>query len=157
MPPLKAVDAGKVKPLSDEDRRTIIRWIDLGCPIDFDYDPASPESRGEGWMVDDNRPILTMTLPVAGNNASLDRILIGAHDYYTGLVLEGLSLTADFAIDGMPAGKNLAGMLVEKSQGVWELKLAAPITRLEHGTLEVSVMDREGNVSRIVRAISVGG
>ena len=32
----------KVAPLSDEDRRTIVRWIDLGCPIDLDYDPAHP-------------------------------------------------------------------------------------------------------------------
>src|SRR5256885_680803 len=33
----------KVTPLTDEDRRTIVRWIDLGCPIDFDFDPKRPE------------------------------------------------------------------------------------------------------------------
>ena len=33
----------KVAPLSDEDRLTLVRWIDLGCPIDLDYDPAQPE------------------------------------------------------------------------------------------------------------------
>jgi hypothetical protein len=51
MPPPKAVEGTyegpdgrkiKVAPLSDEDRRTLIRWIDLGCPIDLDYDPAKP-------------------------------------------------------------------------------------------------------------------
>jgi hypothetical protein len=36
MPPADAVKEGKVKPLSDEDRRTIARWIDMGCPIDLD-------------------------------------------------------------------------------------------------------------------------
>src|SRR5206468_3019345 len=41
----------KVAPLSDEDRRTLVRWIDLGCPIDLDYDPAHPEERGYGWML----------------------------------------------------------------------------------------------------------
>ena len=33
----------KVAPLTDEDRRTLVRWIDLGCPIDLDYDPKQPE------------------------------------------------------------------------------------------------------------------
>ena len=53
MPPPKAVQSGKVQPLTDEDRRTIVRWIDLGCPIDFDYNPAQPQRRGFGWMGDD--------------------------------------------------------------------------------------------------------
>ena len=43
-------DEIKVAPLTDEDRRTLVRWIDLGCPIDTDYDPKSPEKRGFGWM-----------------------------------------------------------------------------------------------------------
>ena len=30
----------KVAPLSDEDRLTLVRWIDLGCPIDLDYNLA---------------------------------------------------------------------------------------------------------------------
>src|SRR5262249_425246 len=51
----------KVAPLTDEDRRTIVRWIDLGCPIDFDFDAERPESRGRGWLADDNRPTLTVT------------------------------------------------------------------------------------------------
>ena len=40
MPPPDAVEAGKVKQLSDVDRRTLVRWIDLGCPIDLDFDPV---------------------------------------------------------------------------------------------------------------------
>src|SRR5262249_55287335 len=55
MPPPDAVKKGKVAPLSDEDKRTLVRWIDLGCPIDLDYDPKKPEERG-GWMLDDQRP-----------------------------------------------------------------------------------------------------
>ena len=43
MPPPEAVKAGKVKPLTDEDRLTLVRWIDLGCPIDLDYDPTKPD------------------------------------------------------------------------------------------------------------------
>ena len=55
MPPARAVEAGKVRPLIDEDRRTIVRWIDLGCPIDLDHDPEHPQRRGRGWMLDDQR------------------------------------------------------------------------------------------------------
>ena len=72
MPPPEAVagtydgpDGQKIKvaPLTDEDRRTLVRWIDLGCPIDLDYDPAKPQKRGYGWMLDDQRPTLTLTYP----------------------------------------------------------------------------------------------
>ena len=63
MPPADAVagtyqgpdgKAIKVAALSDEDRRTLVRWIDLGCPIDLDYDPAKPQAAGYGWMLDDS-------------------------------------------------------------------------------------------------------
>src|SRR5262249_25391212 len=80
MPPPAAVEGtyegpdGKkirVAPLTDEDRRTLVRWIDLGCPIDLDFDPGKPEARGRGWLQDDNRPTLTLTYPRAGVNTEL--------------------------------------------------------------------------------------
>ena len=40
--------------------------------------------------------------------------------------------------------------------GVWELKFAKPITRLNRGNVTVRVKDRQGNVSRIERTFSVG-
>src|SRR5262245_6475505 len=147
----------KVAPLTDDDRRTIVRWIDLGCPIDLDFDPRKPEARGYGWMCDDNRPILTVTLPHAGANAELSRILIGMHDDYTGLAMSSFEVTSDVAVDGVAAGQNLAAKFREKSQGVWELKLAQPIRALPKGKLTVSVKDRQGNVSRMERTFSVGG
>ncbi len=119
MPPPDAVKKGKVQPLSDEDRRTLVRWIDLGCPIDLDFkaDAAADNvaARGYGWLLDDNRPVLAVTLPQAGKNARLDRIVIGAHDYYTGVE------------DGS----------------------------LARGNLTVSVADRQGNVTRVVRTFVI--
>jgi hypothetical protein len=155
MPPPKAVAEGKVKPLSDEDRRTITRWIDLGCPIDLDYDPAQPEQTGYGWMLDDNRPILAVTYPRSGRNAVLDRILIGAHDYYSGLDAKSLTVTADFAIDGAAPGENLAAKMKRVGENVWELRLKEPISKLPRGKLLVTVRDRQGNVTRVERSISV--
>jgi hypothetical protein len=145
----------KVPPLSDEDRRTIVRWIDLGCPIDFDYDPKQPQKRGLGWMLADNRPTLTLTYPRAGSNGPLTRIVVGMHDYYTGLDMDSFHVAADFAIDGVAAGENLAKKFRPVTQGVWELKLAKPITSLARGKLEVSIKDRQGNVSRIERSFAI--
>src|SRR5262249_45025547 len=127
MPPPEAVagtyagpDGRKIKvaPLTDEDRLTLVRWIDLGCPIDLDFDPAKPEVRGYGWMLDDNRPTLTLTYPKAGANPPLKRILIGMYDYDTGLDIQlgkcsvddprSFKVVADFPVNGIAAGENLA-------------------------------------------------
>jgi hypothetical protein len=156
MPPPDAVKAGKVAPLTDEDRRTLVRWIDLGCPIDLDYDPAHPDRRGEGWMADDNRPILTLTYPRARHNEEFSRILVGMHDYCTGLDMDSFTVVADFAVNDTPAGTNLASKFSVKTQGVWELKPAKPITELAKGKLTVRVKDRQGNLSRVERTLSVG-
>jgi hypothetical protein len=156
MPPPDAVKSGKVKPLSDEDRRTLVRWIDLGCPIDLDYDARDPEKRGHGWRGDDNRPTLTLTYPVVGANPALTRILVGMHDYGTGLDAASFSVKADFAIDGAKPGEELSPRFKEKSEGVRELRLATPIRDLKRGTLTIAVKDRQGNITRIERTFSVG-
>jgi hypothetical protein len=164
MPPPDAVagksrgpngEAIKVEPLTGEDRRTIVRWIDLGCPIDFDFDPAHPDQRGLGWMLDDNRPILTLTSPQPGNNKPFTRILIGMHDYDSGLDRDSLEVRANFAINGIAANENLAAKFQPKSQGVWELKVTEPLTKLANGKLTVAVRDRQGHWSRIERRFHV--
>jgi hypothetical protein len=143
----------KVPALSDEDRFTMVRWIDLGCPIDLDH--TAPQSLG--WFLDDNRPVLTMSSPVAGTNAVLDRIVIGAHDYYSGLDEDSFTVTADFSVNGIAAGGNLAPKFKLLSQAVWELRLDEPLNVLFAGELAVSVKDRKGNVSMIARSFSVTG
>jgi hypothetical protein len=164
MPPPQAVagkytgpDGKKIKvpPLTDEDRRTIFRWIDLGCPIDLDYDPKHPERRGQGWMLDDKRPTLTLTYPRVGVNPPLGRIRVGMYDYYTGLDMKSFMVVADFAVEGVAAGKDLAPNFRRVARGVWELRLAQPVKKLERGKLIVSVTDRQGNLTRIERKFSV--
>ena len=34
----------KVAPLERRGPLTLVRWIDLGCPIDLDFDPAKPRA-----------------------------------------------------------------------------------------------------------------
>jgi hypothetical protein len=164
MPPPEAVagnyegaDGRKIKvtPLSDEDRRTFARWTDLGCPIDRDFDPKDPAKPGRGWMLDDQRPTLTLTLPRAGVNESLPRILLGMYDYGTGLDMDSFQVVADFPVDGVAARENLAKRFKPKSDGVWELPLSAPVRNLSKGKVTVSIKDRQGNISRIERTFSV--
>ena len=162
MPPPDALAGGhklpdgrviKVAPLTDEDRLTLVRWIDLGCPIDLDRAPAG--QRGYGWFLDDQRPTLTLTTPRAGANAPFDRILLGAHDYYTGLDPASLTITADFPVNGLAPGENLAPKFQLLTQGVWELKLNSPPSNLPRAQLVVAVKDKQGNLTRIERTFSV--
>jgi hypothetical protein len=164
MPPPRAVagnyvgpDGRKIKvaPLSDEDRLTLVRWIDLGCPVDLDYDAGHPRARGYGWMLDDTRPTMTLTSPRAGVNPPITRILVGMHDYYSGLDMNSFRVMADFKLDGMAPGQNLAAKFKAKSLGVWEWTLSRPLTDLPRGKLTVSVKDRQGNLTRIERTIAV--
>jgi hypothetical protein len=146
MPPPAAVKAGEVASLSDEDKRTIARWIDLGCPIDFG---------SSDYFTDENRPTLTVTYPQAGDNHQLDRILIGMHDAYTGLAGDSLTVTADFSIDDMQPGENLAPRLKRAGDGIFEIIFKRPIRSLPRGRLNVSVQDRQGNLTQITRIFSV--
>ena len=152
MPPPEAVKEGKVVPLSVEDKLTLVRWIDLGCPIDLDYDPKNPTKPGYGWMLDDQRPTLTLTTPAAGKNPPLNRILIGMYDS-GGLDMTSFEVVADFPVNGIPAGQNLAPKLKSTGNGISELVLSSPL-QIVRGKLIVSVKDRQGNTTRIERSFS---
>jgi hypothetical protein len=168
MPPREAVEGGyrgpagqriKVAPLSDEDRRTIVRWIDLGCPIDLhpEYDPKNPDAQRSGYLGDDQRPTLTVTAPCAGGNEKISRILVGMDDYNAGLDLESFTVTADFEVNGTAPGGNLAPAFRALPDSRWELTLSRPITRLPRGKLTFAIKDRAGNLTRIERTVSVPG
>ena len=63
-----------------------------------------------------------MTSPRAGSNASLARILVGMHDTESGLDAESFQVVADFAIDSVAAGQNLAAKFRPTSANVWEYR-----------------------------------
>lgn len=155
MPPPKAVRSGKVQALSDEDRLTIVRWIDLGCPIDLDLAEKRETAKPEGWFADDNRPVLTVPLPRAGSNLPIEVLRIGAFDYGSGLEPGSLHVTASVAIDGIPAGRNLAEQFRSVDADRWEWQLEQPLKAMDQAEIEVSVRDRAGNITRVVRRFSI--
>jgi hypothetical protein len=165
MPPREAV-AGtykdrdgkliKVEDLADEDRLTIVRWIDLGCPLDLDYALNRTSGKGLGWMCDDQRPVLTVTQPQPGANTSVTRFLIGMWDINSGLDADTFSVKADFTVNGLKAGTELASQFKPINQGIWELKLATPLDPIENGELSVKIRDNQGNQTKVQRVFSVG-
>jgi hypothetical protein len=148
----------KIEPLTDDDRRTLVRWIDLGCPIDLDYNPAHPDRRGFGWMCDDNRPVITITSPRPGDR-SIDRIVIGLHDYYSGLDMDSLRVEANVAVEGLAPGENLFKRLAfnETRQGVWQFALKQTLEVAAEIELTVSAKDRQGNRAHIQVTLEPAG
>ena len=144
----------KVAGLSDEDRLTLVRWIDLGCPIDLDYRPDRPEARGFGWMLDDQRPTLTLTSPRRGQPAAAPASW-SACTTMAGLCLIAFGssrVSRSTAWRGGEPGESVPLAL----PGVWQLKLERPMS-LASGKLTVSVQDRQGNEARIERTFSANG
>ena len=149
MPPPESVASGQVAPLTDEDKRTLSRWIDLGAPIDLTADKKS------GWHRDDQRPTLVVTYPTPGRNEALSRILIGAYDVGSGLNKSSLSVILNTKVDGVARNKNAARKFVEKTPGVWEWTFAAPMPASAGATITVSIADTQGNETSLVREFSV--
>jgi lysophospholipase L1-like esterase len=164
MPPAAAVTGAhidpdgknvKVAPLTDEDRRTLIRWIDLGCSIDLRFDPDRTDP-GTSPFADRTLPTLAVAYPRAGSNQEpLSRIVIGMADAVSGLDVSSFSVTADFTIDKDDAGRELASNFRHIAPGVWEMRLRNPIHVLERGKLTIQIADQDRNVSRIERTFSI--
>jgi hypothetical protein len=138
----------KVPPLSDEDRRTIVRWIDLGCPIDLSG--AQPKrgaahANNGGWYDDENRPTvaITFTSNTVADGANNLAIRVGVYDGESGLDRASLRITADINILGVAAGENLTQQFRERDS-VWSLEGAHPAAS---GRLKVTVRDLAGNTT----------
>lgn len=156
MPPVDAVKAGHVQALTDQERKTLVRWIDLGCPLDYDFDRKADEQRGWGWAGDDKRPTLTLVEPRLGQQEQVTRILFGMDDYYSGINVKSLRVLADFAVGQQPANTNLASHIQAHGAGVYELKFDKPLRDVGEYEVVVSVEDQQGNVRQIHRTFEIG-
>jgi hypothetical protein len=189
MPPRKALDGTyvapngsriRVPPLTDEDRRTIVRWIDLGCPIDLAGVKVVPPgedaiSNDGGWFDDENRPTVSVVVLSSPGDGAVERIAVGLYDGESGLDLAGLRITADVELNGVAAGRNLASLFRE-TDSVWTLdkprlggaQVVRGVVRAaggdearavdastgSRGSLTVRVRDRAGNETVRTREIA---
>jgi Hydrazine synthase alpha subunit middle domain len=140
-----------VPPLSEDEKMLIARWIDLGAPVDASDAALKPF----GWFNDELKPTLHVSLPKAGENTDvLSELRLSAFDHYAGLDRASLSVTANFTVNGKPAGTELAGDFVE-SDFIWKLNLTTPIRAAADFALNVSVKDLRGNQAVVARTFSV--
>jgi|CXWL01.1.fsa_nt_gi hypothetical protein len=148
MPPV----GGSAPALSEDEKLTVARWIDLGCPIDLAAQDGVP---GYGWFADDNRPTVAVSLPRAGGNAlPVTKIRFGLADAVSGVNLATLSVTLDVAVAGRPANAELADLALPVADGVYEIALGGALPNLLGRHLRVAVRDGQGNVTRVDRQFS---
>jgi hypothetical protein len=142
-----------VDPLTMEQRMTIARWIDLGCPIDTAEGTAGDVY---GWFLDDLRPTLAVSAPRPNLNPSgVQEIRVGIADNYTGIASGSLSIKSDIEIEGRAPGTELADLLQPRGDSVFEIPLTQPLGDVFSAHLFVEVADNQGNVTRVNREFSV--
>ncbi|NUM54136.1 MAG: hypothetical protein HUU46_10870 [Candidatus Hydrogenedentes bacterium] len=143
MPP---PDSG-VPPLSEEQKMLIVRWIDLGCPIDL---TKGTDNKGFGWYLDDLRPTLTVSSPRPGANPGgpLSVIRIGVADANSGIKNGSLSVKCDAQIvAARNPGDELADYFQLVGDGIYQYTLPEPIPVGTETVLHVQVSDKQGNVT----------
>jgi hypothetical protein len=125
-------------PLTEDEKMTFARWVDLGCPINT--------ATNYNWHSDDLRPTLTISSPRQNrNDPPLTEIRVGLADAYAGISNGTLSVKADFPVNGVAANFELAGQGTLSSAGIFTLALVPPITNLHTGHLTATVLDSQGN------------
>jgi Hydrazine synthase alpha subunit middle domain len=135
--------------LTPDEKLKFVRWIDLGAPVDS----LDTNVRPYGWFNDEEVPVLTLSDPPAYDaGATISRIRFGAFDNYSGLDRTALSVKADFAIDGVPAGSELIGRFSEADH-VWTMNLNSPMSRPTSGVITVRAKDFRGNEAVIERTL----
>jgi len=143
MPP---PDSG-VEPLTDAEKLTFVRWIDLGCPINLG---EGTENEDFGWFLDDLRPTLTVSSPRPGNNPGpLHVIRVGVADAYSGIRNGSLKVNMNIPIAGRVAGANLADLMTQVSDGVYETALSELFPPGVETVLHAEVADKQGNITQL--------
>jgi hypothetical protein len=143
-----------VAPLTEEEKLTIVRWIDLGAPIDLSVDGT--ESEGLGWYLDDLRPTLTVTRPRPGvNREPVEEILIGAFDAYSGLDPSSMRVELEVGEGRRARSTELTGSIKELGDGVYSVSLPQPLASVDRALVQVEVRDRQGNRSVVEREFAV--
>jgi hypothetical protein len=121
--------------ITDLDKRTIARWVDLGCPIDF------PNTDGMGYTDDYQLPVVNINSPQRGDNA-LTELKVGFADAKSGLDWDTLSVSYRSLADNIdhPVSVNIISDINAKNI----LSINLPITTGDY-IVTVSVNDITGN------------
>jgi hypothetical protein len=127
-----------VPSLSEDEKMTFARWVDLACPINT--------GTAYNWHADDLRPTLTVSSPRQNRNQPpWAEIRLGLADAYSGISNATLSIKADFPVNGAPPNTELVGQGSFVESGIFVIPLATPLTSLAASHLTAAVADAQGN------------
>jgi hypothetical protein len=133
-----------VPALSEDEKMTFARWIDLGCPINT----GTGDNANYGWFLDELRPTIAVSSPRQNlNTTPLTELRVGVADAYSGVSNATLSIKADFPVNGAPTGAELKGQGSFVAPGIFAIPLQTPIGNLPTQHLTASVADVQGNTN----------
>jgi hypothetical protein len=126
--------------LTDEEKRLIARWVDLGAPMDLDR----PKER---YTEDDMLPVVAVAEPARGMNPQgTQRVVVGLFDGDTGIDMSTLSITLNQDLAGFPQGSDLSGSgSFNAATSVLTVNLPSPLPAGTGYLLTVSAQDNAGN------------
>jgi hypothetical protein len=146
--------------LSDKEKRTIARWVDMGGPIDF------PQTDGFGYTDDSQLPIIHLSSPTLGVNKRDINVVFGLHDTKSGI--DETSINVSFEYVNM---NNKAKLIVEEmsvppfqlrlnksplEQGVYSLKLPERYMKKSGDyIITIQVSDKTGNKNILTRRFTL--
>jgi hypothetical protein len=135
-----------VPPLSEDEKLTFTRWIDLGCAINT----GTGDDANYGWFLDELRPTLTVASPRQNQNSvPLTEIRVGVADADSGLNAATLSIKADFVVNGAAPGTELVSQGTFVGHGVFSIPLQNPVSNLSTQHVTASVADMQGNTNLV--------
>lgn len=137
--------------LTDKEKRTLARWVDLGGPINF------PNTEGFGYTDDSQLPVIAVLSSKDTLLNKGDEIKIAFHDVKSGL--DWLSLSVEYYPISKPEARR--SLFIQKRKdidrdNVLTIQTSSLIMKplVEH-IIEISISDLSGNKNKITKKIAV--
>jgi hypothetical protein len=141
-------DPHKAMAITDKEKRTLARWVDLGGPIDF------PETHGFGYTDDYQLPVVNVYTPYAGDNNAGTQLKVGFADAKSGLDWSTLSVSYQALGDGVEKAIAINPGTDVNAKNILTLNL--PLTAGEY-IITVSINDMSGNTGIVTRRFKISG
>lgn len=137
--------------LSDFEKRTLARWVDLGGPIDF------PETEGFGYTDDSQLPIISILSTPDPLMKESEDLRIAFHDVSSGLNWKSLAINYYPAIDKAEAVSLKVDIRKYKdSNKVISIPLALfKMSHFQAYIISISIKDNAGNQNTITKKVSI--
>jgi len=130
--------------ITDEEKRTVARWVDMGSPIDF------PSTDGMGYTDDYQLPVVNIYTPHTGGNSGA-QLKVGFNDAKSGLDWSTL------AVSYYKIGSSRQAIAINVASDVNDRNILSKNLALGSGdyVITVSINDMAGNTGIATRRFKV--